>query len=293
MNVSDSFDTTLLRPQPKLGIIAGGGDVARSVIRACQSQNRPFVVLAYAGQTDPETYVSVPHIMVPLGHVGEAIARLKEEHVQELVLIGKFRRPSWSELKPDGMAARWLMQSARTMFGDDALLKTIVRNLEKEGFRIVAAEEILGSHVLMPQGTLGDYSPDACAEQDIQRGFFVAKRLGACDVGQSVVVQQGLVLGVEAIEGTDQLLLRCTHLRRPGLGGVLVKTLKPNQEKRADRPVAGPQTVYHAAEAGLRGIALEAGEILLYDLPQMIQIANQRSLFLVGVQREDHQEVLL
>lgn len=272
---------------PKLGIIAGGGDLPREIIKACQEEGRPFLILAYAGQTDPETYLSLPHIMGCLGKVGEAIQNLKQAQVKELVLAGRFRRPSWAELKPDAVCARWLAQSAKNIFGDDSLLKTIVQNLEAEGFRVVGAEDIVGHNLLAPHGVLGQHLPTDQAMADIRHGFTVAKALGRCDTGQSVVVQQGLVLGVEAIEGTDQLLLRCRALKRKGPGGVLVKIVKPHQETRVDRPVVGPQTVKSAIEADLSGIALEAGGVIVHKLPEMARLADEQGLFLMGVRDVD------
>ena len=91
------------------------------------------------------------------------------------------------------------------------------------------------------------------------------------------------MLGVEAIEGTDELLRRCTTLRREGLGGVLVKIAKPGQERRADRPTIGPRTVALAAEAGLAGIAVEAGATVVLDRDEVIGAADREGLFVVGV----------
>jgi UDP-2,3-diacylglucosamine hydrolase len=120
---------------------------------------------------------------------------------------------------------------------------------------------------------------------DIVRGERIARALGALDVGQAVVVQQGLILGVEAIEGTDALLRRCAGLRREGPGGVLVKVEKPGQEQRADRPTIGPQTVTLAAMAGLRGIAVEAAATIVLDRDEVVAGADRAGLFVVGIRR--------
>ena len=130
---------------------------------------------------------------------------------------------------------------------------------------------------------LGERRPDAQALADIAHGQRIARALGALDIGQAVVVQQGLVLGVEAIEGTDALIRRCAGLRRDGPGGVLVKVEKPGQEQRADRPTIGPQTVTLAAEAGLSGIAVEAGATIVLDRDEVIDIADRAGLFVVGI----------
>ena len=129
------------------------------------------------------------------------------------------------------------------MLGDDGLMSAIAKEMELEGFRVIGAHELLDVSASMPEGPLGRLTPDVEAEGDIARGIEIARALGALDVGQAVVVQQGLVLGVEAIEGTDALLRRSAGLRRDGAGGVLVKIEKPGQEARMDRPTIGPQTV--------------------------------------------------
>ena len=111
----------------------------------------------------------------------------------------------------------------------------------------------------------------------------MARALGVVDVGQSVVVQQGLVLGVEAIEGTDALLRRVGPLRRDGLGGILIKIAKPQQDRRIDLPTIGPVTIALAAEAGLRGIAVEAGSTIILDHDVTVAAADAAGLFLVAL----------
>ncbi len=169
------------------------------------------------------------------------------------------------------------------MLGDDGLFSAIAKELEIEGFRVVGAHDLLDPAATVPEGPLGRIAPDAEAAGDITRGIEIARAIGALDIGQAVVVQQGLVLGVEAIEGTDALLRRCAGLRRDGAGGVLVKVQKPEQESRIDRPTIGPRTVQLAAEAGLRGIAAEAGATLLIDRDEVIRTADAAGLFVVGV----------
>jgi DUF1009 family protein len=111
----------------------------------------------------------------------------------------------------------------------------------------------------------------------------VVRALGSVDVGQGCIVQQGIVLAAEAIEGTDQMLARAGALARPGPGGVLVKLVKPGQDRRADLPTIGPRTLIAAHEAGLRGVAFEAGGTLLTDRAACIAEADRLGLFLIGV----------
>jgi DUF1009 family protein len=262
----------------KLAIVAGGGDLPRMLVDACRAAGREFVVIAFTGHADPAALRDVPHVWLRLGAVGRGLAILREEGVEDVVMAGAVRRPSLVSLRPDWRAVRFLMKLGRRGIGDDGLLRRIVREFEEEGFRVVGADEILTNLTSSP-GTLGMVEPDAAAMHDIARGIEVLRIISGADVGQAVVVQDGIVLGVEAVEGTDALLSRCDGLRREGPGGVLVKMRKTGQETRVDLPTIGPETVRGAAAAGLRGIAVEAGGVLILDQAETIRLAGEAGLF--------------
>jgi UDP-2,3-diacylglucosamine hydrolase len=267
---------------PRLGIVAGGGGLPRRLVEACRAAGRDIFVLALEGAADPETVESVAHAWCRLGAAARGLALLRENNVTELVLAGGVRRPSIAMLRPDWRAAKLFARIGYKALGDDGLLSAIVGEFEREGFRVIGADQLLVSG-LAPEGVLGSLRPDAQALADIEHGERIARALGALDIGQAVVVQQGLVLGVEAIEGTDALLRRCAGLRREGPGGVLVKVEKPGQEQRADRPTIGAQTVALGAEAGLRGIAVEAGATIVLDRDEVISAADRTGLFVIGI----------
>jgi hypothetical protein len=270
--------------QAKLGVLAGGGPLPGQMVAACRARGRPVFVVAFKGYTDPATVADgVAHIWTRLGAAGTAIKALRRAGCRELVMAGPVARPSLAELWPDATAARFLARVGTRSLGDDGLLRAIMQLLEDEGFRMVGVHEVM-TDVLAPAGCLGTHAPDAAAWRDIARGLEVGAALGGADVGQAVVVQQGLVLGVEAIEGTDALLARCGPLARPGNGGVLVKIKKPGQDTRADLPTIGPRTVAGAATAGLRGIAVAAGATLLVDRDRTVADADAAGLFLQGVE---------
>jgi hypothetical protein len=178
---------------------------------------------------------------------------------------------------------RFFAKIGKAALGDDGLLSAVTRELEEEGFRIVAPDAILAD-LVAARGVYTKSAPDETAERDIARAIEVARGLGRLDVGQAVVVQAGIVLGVEAIEGTDALLARCAGLRRDAPGGVLVKMRKPMQDRRVDLPTIGVETVRGAVVAGLRGIAIEAGGSLVIDRARVVAAADDAGLFVVGVE---------
>ncbi|MFN4088436.1 MAG: LpxI family protein [Alphaproteobacteria bacterium] len=269
----------------ELGLVAGAGALPRLVLAACRASSRAVFVLAIEGHADPGLVVGVPHAWVRLGAAAGAVGRLRAEGVRSVVLAGAVRRPSLAELRPDFATLRFLTGAARHARGDDALLKAVVRAIEAEGFAVMAPEVLVGD-LVMPAGPLGRLAVPHAAWDDIRRGAAVLRAMGHADVGQAVVVQQGIVLAVEAAEGTDAMIARAGTLARGGLGGVLVKLGKPGQERRADRPTIGPETVAAAAAAGLRGIAAEADEALVVDRAAVAAAADLAGLFVVGIRAD-------
>ncbi|KDM65553.1 MULTISPECIES: LpxI family protein [unclassified Acidiphilium] len=266
-----------------LGIVAGGGRLPGQVAAAARAAGRGVFIVALDAHADPEVVAPFPHETIRLGAVGAAIDALKRAGCREIVLAGPVRRPSLFDLRPDAVGARLLARIGRAAFaGDDGFLAAIVRVLGEEGFTVLGAHEVI-SEVFAPEGLLSGAAPDAAGLADIARGIAVVRALGAVDVGQGAVVQQGIVLAVEAAEGTDAMLARAATLRRPGPGGVLVKLVKPGQERRADLPTLGVRTVRGAVEAGLRGIAFEAEGAILMDREAMVREAEAAGLFLLGI----------
>lgn len=265
-----------------LTVIAGQGSLPGRVVDAARAAGRKVFVLAFEGITDPDLVRDVAHRWVRLGQVGKALDALHEAGTEDVVMIGPVGRPTLGSLKLDWRGARLAGRLGLAGQADTRVIDAIVRELENEGFRVLGAEDVVGC-LLTPAGVLTEARPDATADADIARGIEVAERLGELDVGQAVVVQQGLVLGVEAIEGTDRLLERCADLRREGRGGVLVKLRKADQDRRVDLPTIGPQTVAGAVRAGLRGIAIERGNSLIAQRRQTAADADAAGLFIVGI----------
>ena len=271
----------MTRVPDKLGLIAGGGTLPGLVIAACQAQQSPLHVIALKGHADPAIIGDYPADWIRMGQAGTGFALLKDAGVTHVVMIGHVRRPTFTELAPDLKTAAFMARVGMKALGDDGLLRAVVSELESEGFTVIGIDQVLAD-CLAPAGTLGRVQLDDQARTDLERGIDVALTLGRLDVGQAVVVQQGIVLGVEAIEGTDHLLRRSADYQRSGLGGVLVKLKKPGQDRRVDLPTIGLNTLREAASAGLRGVAVQAAGTLMLGRDQLIAEADRLGLFLHG-----------
>lgn len=269
--------------RPTLGILAGGGRLPGQVAAAARAAGRNVFLIGLEGFADPAVLAPWPHEIVRMLAAGRILAALREHGCRELVLVGPVRRPSLLDLRPDAEGARILARIGRAAFaGDDGLLAAVVRVFAEEGFRVLGVHDIL-HEALGPAGLLSRAAPDAVAMADVRRGIAVARALGVVDVGQGCVVQQGVVLAVEAAEGTDAMLARSAALARSGPGGVLVKLVKPGQDRRADLPTVGPETLRGAVAACLRGVAFEAGGTILAERDATTAVADAAGLFLLGL----------
>ncbi len=267
---------------PKLGILAGSGALPQRVIEAARASGRDAYVIAFKGETHADTVTGAPHAWVRIGAVGKTLKLLHEAECEDVVFAGPVRRPALASLVPDRRGARVLAKLAAAPGGDDSLFSILVSELEGEGFRVIGADDV-ATDILAPPGRLGVHAPDYAASSDIERGVGVIRALGAHDIGQAAIVQQGRVLGIEAAEGTDALIARCAGLRLEGPGGVLTKLKKPGQQRRVDLPAIGRTTVEAAAAAGLRGIAVEAGGTIIFDRAAATEAADEAGLFVIGL----------
>ena len=273
----------------KLGLIAGGGGLPVEIAEHCARAGRPLFVIRLKGFAGDglEPYAGAE---VGLAELGKCLKALKRADCHAVCLAGQVSRPDFSSLMPDlrGLAALpGAIAAARK--GDDALLRFLVGEFEKEGFSVEGAHEVMGD-LGLTAGPLGRVQPGAQDHPDIARALEAARAIGRLDIGQAAVACRGLVLAVEAAEGTDAMLARVAelpaHLRGgPGKGaGVLAKAPKPIQETRVDLPTIGPATIEGIARAGLAGVVGEVGRLLVLERERVIELADELGVFVVGVE---------
>ncbi|PHS78698.1 MAG: UDP-2,3-diacylglucosamine pyrophosphatase [Rhodospirillaceae bacterium] len=265
----------------KLGILAGGGELPRLLIKACQKTNRPVFVIAFLDQCDEETVQGVDHAWVRMGKAGKSIKLLHANNVEQLVMAGKIKKPSLLQLMPDAKALKVIANGVINQ-GDDGLLRAIIKDLENnEGFPFVGVHEVL-PELLTPEGVLGAVQPNTEDVLSIKFATQTALDLGAKDKGQAAITSATEIIALEDRSGTDALIKGLFNDPR-AKGCVLAKMCKPDQEKRADLPTIGLKTIENAEQAGLSGIVVEAQASLILDRDCVIKAADQAGLFLVGV----------
>ncbi|MFT0861655.1 LpxI family protein [Ancylobacter sp. G4_0304] len=274
-----------------LAIICGGGAFPLAVAAAARRAGRRVVLFPIRGFAGPDVE-QWPHVWIPIGRFGTLTAELRRHGCRDVVMIGNVLRPRIRDIRLDWTTIRLFPRVfAMLRGGDDHLLTSIARLFEESGFRLLGAHE-LAPDILIPAGRLGARAPSQEQMDDIETGRRVLGVTGPLDIGQGVVVMNRHVVALEAAEGTDLMLARVAELRangrikRPAPCGVLVKRPKAGQDRRIDMPSLGPRTVEGAARAGLAGIAVEAGGVIVSDVEALLRAADAAGLFIYAFPAE-------
>jgi UDP-2,3-diacylglucosamine hydrolase len=272
---------------PPLAILCGAGAFPLEVAADAARAGRALFLVGIVGTSEPgvEAY---PHVWVRMGEVGKLFAALKERGISEIVLIGAFVRPEFSDLRLDWGAVKKAAELAGLFRrGDNGLLVGLAGIFEREGVRVVGAHEV-APRIVAPMGPLGARRASVEDEEDIAFGARLLDALSSFDAGQGTVIAAGRAIAIEAAEGTDAMLARVAGMRASGRlkfkgpAGVFVKAPKRGQDLRLDMPAIGPNTIDAAAKAGLRGIALAAGRVLLLGRDEAARAADRAGLFVQG-----------
>ncbi len=266
-----------------LCIIAGGGDYPLKIINQCIMTKQPFCVMALEGQCDSLIQDDINHIWLSFGAVGKGLKYLKDNNVTDIILAGNIQRPSLSEIKPDFIGMIWMAKIASKSQGDDAILSALSEQFENEGYKVIGSKDIFNEAFFMPEGIVTKTKPNDLDIKDIEIGVDILKGISKYDIGQSIVIQQGVCLGVEAIEGTAKLIKRAGCNKLSGDGGALVKIAKINQDKRIDLPTVGLDTIDQIVSADLKGLALEIGNVQILDKEKFFKKADDLKIFVIGI----------
>ncbi len=261
-------------------LIAGSGRYPGLVIEEARKLGVKHIAAAtFEGETDPATAAAADEVYpLKVGQLGRLLDAAKKSRSSVAMMVGQLAPSNLFNLRPDLKAlvllAKLKRRNAETLFGE------VARQLSLIGVELLPATTFLETH-LAPEGLFAGPALKARVLEDIRFGFSIAKETSRLDIGQSVVIKNGTVLAVEAFEGTDACMLRGGKLGRGG--AILVKVTKPAQDMRFDVPVIGCRTLSTAKEAGVKVLAVEAGQTLLLDRPAVAEQAAREGLSLYGI----------
>jgi DUF1009 family protein len=275
----------------RVALICGGGAFPLVAARAARKRGLEVFILGLKGMARAEIE-EFPHVWLGIGQLGAALKEISARDICEICFIGGLGRPEFADLKLDWGAIKRLPDIFRLFNGgDDHALKGVIRLFEHEGLRVIGVHD-LAPELLAAEGAMNALPFPKDFAEDLAFGHDCLTALSAYDCGQALVLAKRRIIAIEAAEGTDAMLSRVAELREKGRwqakgpAGLLVKAPKKGQDLRVDLPAMGPETVASAAKAGLAGIAVEAGRVLVLDRADVSAEAEKAGLFLYGFSRE-------
>ncbi len=265
-----------------LGLVAGEGNAPLYFLKALKKKDVSVKVITFSEeQRERISELGIKVKKIRLGQLGKLISSFKKDGVREVVFLGKIEKPkALREAVPDLRALLLWRRLVRR--NDDSILRAVTEELEKEGLKVISPADLV-PELLTPEGVLTKRSPTKEEWLDIRYGFEVAKKIGELDIGQCVVVKDGMVVAVEAMEGTDETIRRGGRLRS---NAVVVKVFKPGQDPRTDLPAAGISTLKVMKEAGAKVLALEAKKTFFFEREEAVKFADQNDISVVGFKWE-------
>ncbi|MEM9332972.1 MAG: UDP-2,3-diacylglucosamine diphosphatase LpxI [Pseudomonadota bacterium] len=276
-----------------LAIIAGRGSLPQELAFGLRAQGKEPFLIGIEGENE-SWLEGFEHSVLGWGQFGQLFKLLAEHKANQVVLAGSVTRPKINIAKMDWGAIRSLPEILAFMIGgDNSLLSGVINLFEKRGIEVVGAHQVMPK-LLATKGPIAGRRPPGKALANIKKAAEASKVLGGLDIGQAAVAVGGRVVAVEGIEGTDGMLERVVSMRASGRlyengrFGVLVKTMKPNQEMRVDLPAIGPDTINRLAEAGLRGVGVEADRSIILEREKTLKLANFHDIFIYGMDTTGH-----
>jgi len=256
----------------KLGIIAGEDSLPLTI---AESFNGEVYVAAIKNHAEPKEFSDYNCEEFQIGHVGKIIKFFQRHDVTDVVLAGAIRRFNFQDVSVDFDGAILVTKiMAKKFLGDESLLRIVADFIESKAIQIHSPLEYINNSAVATKT-----KPTKDFLNDIEYARKVVEELGKLDVGQSVIVERGMILGVEAAEGTDHLIKRCFAFAKDGKASILVKMAKPNQDRRLDTPVIGPKTIKNAIDSDMAGIAVEKNSVILIEPQKIVELADKNKFF--------------
>lgn len=271
---------TCLPKNTKIGIIAGKGALPSLVMQEALKNKLQPVIVCFKDNPTLLNLSDMPFLETTLGKIGEILEFFKSQKVEHLIFAGSVPRPSLSTLSFDATGIKWMQRIGLKAFGgDDALLRGICELLEQSGFKLISTKDFLPNLVLK-QGIYTNTQPCPQDILDAKRGAEILNLLSSADVGQACIIQEGIVLGIEAIEGTAELINRCVSLKRNNKGAVLIKFAKNAQSELVDLPTIGLETIQLLHNGNYAGLVISANTTQVMQFEEVIKACNEYKLFL-------------
>lgn len=265
----------------KLGLIAGNGTLPLRFCEAARRNQTSVAVVAHEGETDKQIDQLADTVeWIKVGQLGRLISFFQEQQVRYVAMVGGINRVQlFGGVKLDLRGASLMMRLRSTK--DDKIMRGIADELGSEGIEVIDSTIFMGD-MFAPIGVLTRSDPTEEEWSDIRIGADSLAAMSSQDIGQLVVVREGVIVAVEAVEGSDSAIRRGGELG--GKGTVVVKFPKATQDMRFDVPTIGVRTVESLISAGARVLAIQSGSTIIVDRDKVVELADRHQISIVGCQ---------
>ena len=268
----------------KIILLTGGGDLPTEVIKTLKKKKITFYCIAFKNNPISKEILKYENNIINFGNVVTELKKLKLLGFHYVLMIGNLQRPNFGEIKPDINAISLIPQLTRILLrgGDNNLLNFVSNQLKKFGFKLLDLKKLI-PELFLGKGNQTKIKFLNKKKQDIKKGKLILNSLSKFDVGQSIIIQNGTVIGIEAAQGTDELIKNAGLLLTKGQEGTLIKIAKLKQNLRVDLPTIGLETLKNCKKNNVNGIAYSANKTIFIKKQKIIDYCNKHKIFLFGI----------
>ncbi|MFL2661739.1 MAG: LpxI family protein [Alphaproteobacteria bacterium] len=268
----------------KIILIMGGGNLPIEIIKNLKTKKIEFYCLAFINNPVSKVIKNYDHKIINFGKIITELIFLRSKGFEQVLMTGHLRRPNLNEIKPDLNSLKLFPRFAKVLLqgGDNNILDFSIKYLKEIGF------DTLDLRKIIPDNFLG-YDRQSKRKikdlnyKDVKKGESILNSISKFDIGQSIIIQNGNVIGIEAAQGTDNLIKQSLSLINVKDEAVLIKLVKKNQNLKADLPTIGLQTVINCKKSSIKGIAFSANKTLFISKEKVIKYCNENNIFLLGI----------
>jgi len=259
---------------PPLGLIAGKGELARVVCKTAMERSTPVVAVTFDEEVEGSLKQMATTHLQRIGEAGKAIKTFKDAGVQKVLMIGKFdKKLAFKDLLPDATGIKIFAKAVTKR--DSSIMLSIINEIESAGLKVEKQTDWLPASFL-PSGEIGKTAVSPKIMADFKYGLDICRDIADKDIGQTIIVKEGTVIAVEAVEGTDACIERGCSLA--GSSAVMIKTSRPNQDLRFDIPSVGPRTAEMLVKQKAGGLAIEAGKVVVAEKEKTASILDKAGI---------------
>ena len=268
----------------KVGILAGGGKLPLLIAQSLLHNKYDVHIFCIENFSNIELYKNFNFGIISLNSLSRILEKLKKNNIEKIIMVGCVKRPSIKDIKFDINTLKLIKNYALDSQGDDKLLSTISIFFENNGFKTLKWKNIC-KDLFIQNNYLTLKKPNKQSLENKDKGLKIFNIIGKADLSQSMIIQNKIILGIEAAEGTDELIKRCHQYKKKGDKGILLKLSKYKQDSNLDIPVIGLQTVNNLKKYDYEGIFLEKNKCIIIEKSEVINFCNVNNLFIASIEK--------